>query len=99
MKSRTHWGLQAFILCALPSCAGTVGADGGQDSSPVEPAGSERAASCRGSEPIELNDCEQLAAELRYPSTVFTSSTSVPEGALTLAGHAIPAHCLLTGKM
>jgi len=46
-----------------------------------------------------LSNCEQLAVSLAYPDTAFTSATSVPAGALTLAGQPIPAHCLLTGKM
>ncbi len=97
MKLKTYWGLQAFILsCALPGCGGTAGGDSVQDAAPVEPAVSEQSAQHRT---IELSDCEQLALELQYPSTVFTSATSIPEGALTLAGQAIPAHCLLTGKM
>jgi len=43
--------------------------------------------------------CGTLAAELSAPNTVFTSSTSVAAGALTIAGKPIPAHCLLAGKM
>jgi hypothetical protein len=96
MKPNTRCGLQAFILCALPGCGGTAGLDSAQGSAPAEPAVTERAAHHRV---VELSDCEQLAAELQYPLTVFTSSTSVPEGALMLAGQPIAAHCLLTGKM
>lgn len=44
-------------------------------------------------------DCNTLAATLSYPDTVFTSSSSVADGALTLAGQPIPAHCRLLGKM
>jgi feruloyl esterase len=43
--------------------------------------------------------CEALAAALAAPDTVFTGSTSIGAGTLTLAGKPIPAHCLLTGKM
>jgi feruloyl esterase len=43
--------------------------------------------------------CATLSASLSLPDTVFTSATSVPAGALTLAGQNIAAHCLLTGKM
>lgn len=96
MRSKSHRGLQAFILCVLPGCGGAAGVDSAGDADLVEPAATEQSAHHRS---VALDNCEQLAAELQYPGTVFTSSTSVPEGALTLAGQAIPAHCLLTGKM
>ena len=44
-------------------------------------------------------DCASLASTLAYPDTAFTSSAPVAAGALQLAGQAIPAHCLLQGKM
>src|SRR5690349_16757588 len=94
MKLTKYWGLQAFILCALPACGGT--GVGVEESAPVEAAGTEQATHHRS---IELDGCEGLAATLVYPSTVFTSSTSISEGALMLAGQPVPAHCLLTGKM
>jgi feruloyl esterase len=43
--------------------------------------------------------CEALAGLLSAPNTAFTSSISVPAGALKLAGQDIPAHCQLTGRM
>jgi feruloyl esterase len=43
-------------------------------------------------------DCGELSS-LQYPDTVFTSVTSVPEGALPQPGQTIPAHCLVTGRM
>ena len=48
--------------------------------------------------PLEA-DCETLWSELSLPNTVFTSSSSVAAGVLTLAGQSIGAHCLLTGNM
>jgi feruloyl esterase len=48
--------------------------------------------------PLRLH-CETLDASLSAPNTVFTSSTSVAAGTLTLAGQDIGAHCLLVGKM
>ncbi len=44
-------------------------------------------------------DCSTLTTTLSYPDTVFTSSTSIAAGTLTLAGQPIPAHCRLLGKM
>lgn len=44
-------------------------------------------------------ECETLWSELSLPNTVFTSSSSVAAGELTLAGQSIDAHCLLTGHM
>jgi feruloyl esterase len=93
---RGRSALEVLVLCALPGCSGAAGAGGAEDPAPVEPAVTEQSAHQRG---IELGDCELLAAELQYPGTVFTSATSIPAGELTLAGQAIPAHCLLTGKM
>jgi feruloyl esterase len=52
----------------------------------------------RGNRPLAIS-CEQLAAALQFPNTVFTSATGVPAGALTYAGQSIPAHCQLTGNM
>lgn len=46
-----------------------------------------------------LQACEELADALKAPNTAFVASTSIPAGALTLAGNAIPAHCRLTGRM
>ncbi len=43
--------------------------------------------------------CGTLAAALSSPNTVFTSSTSVAAGVLSIAGKPIPAHCRLTGRM
>jgi pimeloyl-ACP methyl ester carboxylesterase len=44
-------------------------------------------------------ECEQLVASLALPNTVFSSATSVAEGALQQGGQPIPAHCLLVGRM
>ncbi|HTT12973.1 MAG TPA: tannase/feruloyl esterase family alpha/beta hydrolase [Burkholderiaceae bacterium] len=43
--------------------------------------------------------CESLAASLSVANTVFTASTSVAAGGLTVPGQDIPAHCVLTGSM
>jgi feruloyl esterase len=43
--------------------------------------------------------CEQLAALLQYPNTVFTAATPVAANALVQTGQSIGAHCLLVGKM
>jgi hypothetical protein len=43
--------------------------------------------------------CEQLAASLQFPNTLFTSSMSVAAGTLKVAGQDVGAHCLLVGNM
>jgi feruloyl esterase len=43
--------------------------------------------------------CEELAASLHFPNTVFTSSQSVAAGELKVAGQDVAAHCVLNGKM
>lgn len=43
--------------------------------------------------------CDALAATLAYPNTVFTASSEVPAGALTIGGQPVGAHCRLLGKM
>lgn len=91
MKRMTGRLSVAVILALVSGCGSGEGPVTGEESSLA----STDAALCQ----TPLSNCEQLAASLAYPDTVFTSSTSVPAGALTLAGQSIPAHCLLTGKM
>lgn len=46
------------------------------------------------------DDCASLAARLVQPdNTRITSVTSVASGELTVGGHAVPAHCWVTGLM
>jgi len=94
MKRTIGWLPGTLILTSLSGCGS---ADGPTlpDSSAAEPTQVATLAECQ----TQLSSCEQLATSLHYPDTVFASSTSVPAGALTLAGQAIPAHCLLTGRM
>ncbi|HSV36246.1 MAG TPA: tannase/feruloyl esterase family alpha/beta hydrolase [Ramlibacter sp.] len=44
--------------------------------------------------------CADLPARLGgLANTTITASTSVPAGSLTVAGQAVPEHCLVTGRM
>jgi poly(3-hydroxybutyrate) depolymerase len=43
--------------------------------------------------------CNALAAKLAFANTVFTSVQDVPAGTLTVAGKAVPEHCVIEGKM
>lgn len=44
--------------------------------------------------------CTDLSAKLGgLANTTITASTSVPAGSLTVAGQAVPEHCLVTGRM
>jgi feruloyl esterase len=100
MKPKTHWLTGVVVAVVLPGCGFDTGvADSG--SAPEEStAESEIGLHCSPSDELPLAiACEDLAAALSYPNTVFTSSTSVAEGALPQPGQTLPAHCLLTGKM
>lgn len=47
-----------------------------------------------------IGTCEALAAQLvLLPDTTVTGSSTVAAGTLTLAGQAVPQHCLVTGRM
>ena len=46
-----------------------------------------------------LPNCEALASQLQLPHTRIESSTSVAAGALKQGDKAIPAHCLVKGRM
>jgi len=45
-----------------------------------------------------VGTCEELPARLALPDTVITASTTVPTGALSLAGQPVPAHCRVLGR-
>jgi hypothetical protein len=94
--NKNMFGLRGIgIVALLPGCA-IAAVDG--ESVGTELEASVGAAHC-DPKPKKVPKCDELAAALQYPNTVFTSSTSVPAGTLTLAGQPIPAHCLVTGKM
>jgi feruloyl esterase len=86
---------RAVLIAVLPACGSAV--------EPTEPAATEvtsSAESALGAEADAMSiDCSQLLSSLEYANTVFTSATSVAEGALPQPGQVIPAHCLVTGKM
>jgi hypothetical protein len=86
------------FLAGLPSCgdAGGPRPDGAQPD--VRAAESGLVSGNERSGGLVL-PCEELAASLHFPNTVFTSSSSVAAGDLELAGQDIAAHCLLLGKM
>jgi feruloyl esterase len=46
-----------------------------------------------------LVSCQELAATFRFPKTTVLSATPVEPGAVTWAGRAIGAHCLVKGEM
>lgn len=46
-----------------------------------------------------LVSCTELTAAFRFPNTMVLSATPVESGALTWAGRAIGAHCLVKGEM
>ncbi len=86
--------LSANILALAAAASGCSGADRDADNgSPTE----SELAICAD---ISLRStCEQLLTSVQFPNTAFSSSTRVAAGTLTLAGQAVPAHCLLSGQM
>jgi hypothetical protein len=45
-----------------------------------------------------IGSCEDLPSRLSLPDTTITGASTVPAGALTVAGQPVAAHCLLTGR-
>ncbi|HEY5960626.1 MAG TPA: tannase/feruloyl esterase family alpha/beta hydrolase [Polyangiaceae bacterium] len=91
MKRSMLWG-SGLVFAAM-----SLGCDNVNDTSDtVTAADSEAALGAYGALKVP---CERLVNSLQFPFTAFTSSTSIAAGTLTLAGKAIGAHCLLTGKM
>lgn len=100
MKQYPHWLQGLVVAAALPGCSASGGTTE-SDSAPIESIeASPLRHDCAPGDDLSLAvACDQLATSLAYPNTVFTSATSVPEGALPQPGQNIPAHCLLVGKM
>jgi feruloyl esterase len=46
-----------------------------------------------------LSSCTDLATRAAFANTVFTAASVVAAGTLVNGGNAVPAHCLLTGRM
>jgi feruloyl esterase len=46
-----------------------------------------------------LTSCTDLTTRAAFANTTFSAASAVASGALTVAGNAVPAHCLLTGHM
>ncbi len=46
-----------------------------------------------------VTSCTDLTTPAAFANTTFTAASAVATGALTIAGNAVPAHCLLTGRM
>jgi len=96
--------MKGYICCAGSLFLVTLssGCDGASEGVNVTPERSLNASAMHqgGSPDNHLRlSCEQLATELHFPETAFTSSVTVAAGELTLAGQDIAAHCLLLGTM
>jgi len=50
-------------------------------------------------QPGALTACAALATSFNFANTVVDAAADVAAGTLTVAGTAIPAHCLVTGRM
>lgn len=87
--------MRAFLPCGLVLAALsalTLGACGGSDESLPQ---------LEAATPATLTgSCESLAGRLSaLANTTVTATSSVAAGALSIAGQAVPAHCLVVGHM
>jgi len=77
------------LAATLP--AALLAGCGGSDSSPLPQLSAATAAT--------LLSCTDLTTKISFPNTTITGATAVATGTLTVAGQAIGAHCLVTGRM
>ena len=52
-----------------------------------------------GATSASLASCSDLTTKLTFANTTFTAASAVAAGGLKVGGNAIPAHCVLTGRM
>src|SRR3954471_15393598 len=84
-----HFTRQSAAIAA--ACALLTACGGGHDGPPQ--LGAATGAALSGS-------CSDLPVRLStLANTSLTAVTTVPAGSLTIAGQAVAAHCLVTGKM
>ena len=89
MTSASHRSSSAALTVAalLAACGG-----GGDDNAGAVP----QLAAATGA---SLSSCADLTTRAAFANTTFTAASAVPAGALAVAGNAVPAHCLVTGRM
>ena len=89
MTSRSHRTARASAL----GLAALLAACGGNDDidSAVPQLGAATGAS--------LTSCTDLATRAAFANTTFTAASAVASGVLSNGGNAVPAHCLVTGRM
>ena len=89
MTSASHRSSSAALGLAalLAACGG-----GGDDNAGTVP----QLAPASGA---SLTSCTDLTTRAAFANTTFTAASAVATGALTIAGNAVPAHCLVTGRM
>src|SRR5947208_14473387 len=46
-----------------------------------------------------LTSCTDLTTRAAFANTTFTAASAVAAGTLSVAGNAVPAHCVVTGRM
>ncbi|WP_433706275.1 tannase/feruloyl esterase family alpha/beta hydrolase [Paraburkholderia sacchari] len=79
----------------LAACGGS-----GSSSSGASSSGASALPQLAAAQPASLSgSCASLAAKLSFANTTFTSVQDVPAGTLTVAGKAVPEHCVIEGQM
>jgi len=90
MTFASHRSSSALALAwaaLLAACGG-----GGDDNSGAVP----QLAAASGA---SLTSCSDLTTRAVFANTTFTAASAVAAGTLSVAGNAVPAHCLVTGRM
>src|SRR5450830_1532509 len=89
INNKGGWSLLPVSLAA----AAVLSACGGGGGGVIPQLGAATGATLTGT-------CEALASKLgALQNTAITGTSTVAAGTLTVAGQAVPAHCLVTGKM
>jgi len=104
--------MRRFVLCALGSsivlaaCGGGSGggirsgdSGGGSTAPPATDVTAPALPQLAAATGATLSSCADLATRITFANTTITSAADVAAGTLTVAGKAVPAHCLLKGSM
>jgi poly(3-hydroxybutyrate) depolymerase len=89
MTFASHGSSAALVLATLLAACGGGGNDDNTGTVPQLTAATGAA----------LTSCTDLTTRAAFANTTFTAASAVAAGTLSVAGNAVPAHCLVTGRM